>query len=219
MRSGGDGDPSPPLHSGACHRRVAQTVERRAEYGYARYDAPSLDGGRSPLRSRSRILPTGTKWWMELLVSPGPRLSHQRAVFRMARLLGGVCGGLADWRSVRRSGERSSWKGERPCSPICSYCRSSTGVSAAMTRPWSAARDRILSPSTAHHDRLVKRRLSAEGGGVLDSRSRCPASRTLGAWRRESRDRHGAFHWLPLPVGEPFELDLPEFFSRVLGAR
>lgn len=156
----------------------------------------------------------------ELLVSPGPRLSHQRAVFRMARLLGAY---VEAWQI----GEVSGGPGEvfvegrtavQPDLFVLPFVDGRVSRDDEAVEPLLVIE--ILSPSTAHHDRLVKRRLyqrKVVEYWILDLDARLLERWVPGAGSPEIAT--GAFHWLPLPVGEPFELDLPEFFSRVLGAR
>jgi Uma2 family endonuclease len=155
----------------------------------------------------------------ELLVSPAPRRSHQRAVARLLRL-------LSDF--VEPTG-----LGEVLASPADVYVERRTSVQPDLFviplvngRPAGDAEAvdpllvvEVLSPATARHDRLVKRALyqrKAVEYWIVDLDAQLLERWLPGADRPEIWSER--FSWRPSDGVEVFELDLPMFFARVLGA-
>lgn len=154
----------------------------------------------------------------ELLVSPAPRRSHQRAVARLLRL-------LSDF--VEPSG-----LGEVLASPADVYVEGRTSVQPDLFvlplvngRPAGDADAvdpvlvvEVLSPATARHDRLVKR--------VLYQRQMVEYwivdldAQLMECWLPGGDHPHiwsDRFVWSPNGQVAPMVLELPEFFSAVLG--
>jgi Uma2 family endonuclease len=154
----------------------------------------------------------------ELLVSPAPRRSHQRAVVHLLRLLG-------DFVSTTGVGEILA-------SPADVYVEGRTSVQPDVFvlplvngRPAGDALEidpilvvEVLSPTTARHDRLVKRALyqrKAVEYWIVDLDAQLLERWLPGADRPEIWS--AGFTWHPSGVAETFALELPAFFARVLG--
>ncbi|MFN8992516.1 MAG: Uma2 family endonuclease [Pseudomonadota bacterium] len=154
-----------------------------------------------------------------LLVSPAPRRSHQRAVALLLRL-------LSDY--VEPTGGR-----EVLASPADVYVDGRTSVQPdVFVIPFvdgQPARDavdvdsilvlEVLSPATARHDRLVKRALyqrKAAEYWIVDLDAHLLEQWVPGADRPAIWSQR--FTWRLEEAAEPFVLDLPAFFARVLGA-
>lgn len=154
----------------------------------------------------------------ELLVSPAPRRSHQRAVVHLLRLLG-------DFVSATGVGEVLA-------SPADVYVERRTSVQPDVFviplvngRPAGDAVEvdpilvvEVLSPATARHDRLVKRALyqrKAVQYWILDLDAQLLERWLPGADRPEIWSQ--AFTWRPEGAEATFAVDLPAFFATVLG--
>lgn len=157
----------------------------------------------------------------ELLVTPAPRLAHQRAVMELWRL-------IADYVSDRALGEAL-------VSPADIEFAAHTMVQPDVfvaplvaghrPRDWSEIEGlllavEVLSPSTARADRQVKRWLyQRQGVGeywIVDL-----DARLVERWRpQDERPELVAerLAWRPASSGESLEIDLSEFFERVSGS-
>lgn len=155
----------------------------------------------------------------ELLVSPAPRRSHQRAVVRLLRLLGAYV--------------ESSAVGEVLASPADVFVEGRTSVQPDLfVLPFVDGRPaldgdavdpllviEVLSPATARHDRLVKRALYQRKlveYWIVDLDAQLLERWPAGADRPEIWAE--VFSWRPDGAVDPFRLDLPGFFGSVLGA-
>jgi Uma2 family endonuclease len=154
--------------------------------------------------------------WGELLVTPAPRLAHQRVVFRLARL-------IADYCDAHQLGEAFgvaadiSWSADTLVQPdIFVIAREEAGA-----RDWQSVRTlrlvvEVLSPSTARQDRFQKRRLY-QARGVADIWLVDIDQRFVEAWTPESLFpvRHPErVTWHPTGAPEPLVVDLGALFEQ-----
>lgn len=155
----------------------------------------------------------------ELLVSPSPRRSHQRALVHLLRVLSDFV--------------ESHALGEVLASPADVFVDGRTAVQPDLFvlplmngRPVADTDDidpvlvvEVLSPATARHDRLVKRVLYQRKRveyWIVDLDAQLLERWLPGADRPEIWS--GDFRWAPEGSTVPFAVDLPCFFRRVLGA-
>jgi len=156
----------------------------------------------------------------ELLVTPAPSASHQRAVgaifVRLSTYLQGSILG-----EVMMSPADISFRDDRLVQPDVFV--TPLGPGGRRIGQWSEIRGlllavEVLSPSTARADRQVKRRLYQEERvgeyWIVDL-----DARVVERWQADD-DRPqivaATLTWRPDPSAAPFELDLPRFFGEVL---
>ena len=156
----------------------------------------------------------------ELLVTPAPSASHQRAVgaifVRLSTYLQGSVLG-----EVMMSPADISFRDDRLVQPDVFV--TPLGPGGRRIGQWSEIRGlllavEVLSPSTARADRQVKRRLYQEERvgeyWIVDL-----DARVVERWQADD-DRPqivaATLTWRPDPSAAPFELDLPRFFGEVL---
>lgn len=153
----------------------------------------------------------------ELLVTPAPRMWHEivqhRLIFALKAYLqrhsvGEVLGPLGD----------ISWGPDVLLSPDVFV----VPVEQARTLEWSQVRDlllvaEILSPSSARHDRFIKRRRYQEAGvplyWIVDGEER-----RVEVWTPASSFpvfETSCLFWQPADAGEPFTLPLDHLFCTV----
>ena len=150
----------------------------------------------------------------ELLVTPAPRNVHQRMAFRLARA-------LADYLDSEPVGEvlmspaDISWGLKKLVQPDVFV----VPIDEARKSEWTAVRHlllavEVLSPGSAHADRVVKRRLYQREGvplyWVIDADARTVEVWTSGA--EEARVERDVLAWHPTGASEPFLLPLEELF-------
>ena len=95
----------------------------------------------------------------ELLVTPAPRGTHQRLVFRLARLLADYCDALGTFETLPSPAD-ISWGSDTLVQPDLFVVPKSE----AITGDWTRMRSlvfvaEVLSPTTARLDRFQKRKL------------------------------------------------------------
>jgi len=154
----------------------------------------------------------------ELLVSPGPRRSHQRAVARVLRLLG-------DFVEQHGIGEVLSGPGEvyvdsrtsvQPDVFVLPLIGGLPAGDAVSVDPLLVVE--VLSPATARHDRLVKRALYQRRQveyWIIDLDAQLLERWLPGADRPEIWS--AALEWRPSGMARGMVLDLPRFCAAVLG--
>jgi Uma2 family endonuclease len=156
----------------------------------------------------------------ELLVTPAPSASHQRAVgaifVRLSTYLQGSVLG-----EVTMSPADISFRDDRLVQPDVFV--TPLGPGGRRVGQWSEIRGlllavEVLSPSTARADRQVKRRLYQEVRvgeyWIVDLDARVVERWQAGDDRPQIVA--GTLTWRPDPSATPFELDLPRFFGEVL---
>ena len=155
----------------------------------------------------------------ELLVTPSPSFTHQRAVRELLRLID------AHVRRSRRAEVLSSPADIElgPDSLVQPDLFVFPTVEGRPVRPWSEIGPlllaiEILSPTTARYDRIVKRRLYLEQAipeyWIVDCDARCIERWRPGDERPEILTEQLAWH---APGGSsPLVIDLKSFFSIVL---
>jgi Uma2 family endonuclease len=152
----------------------------------------------------------------ELLVSPSPRMVHQRMVGRLNRLLGGYLDrfpvGEAYPGGDVQSGDDSL---VIPDLLVLDLQSSRTGSWAEANRPILAIE--VLSPSSTRADRFTKRRLYQElgvpGYWLVDA-----DARVIEVWTPESQfpvTEHEEIRWQPEGAEEPLVIWLGELFREV----
>jgi Uma2 family endonuclease len=154
----------------------------------------------------------------ELLVTPAPRLWHQRLVLRIAGALEGYLDRYPGAGVAFTSPADISWGPDVLVQPDVFV----VPAEQARTLEWSGIRDlllvaEILSPSNPRHDRFVKRRRYQEARvplyWIVD-----PDERQVEVWApddlfpRIERDR---LIWQPAAAAEPFGLSLEELFRPI----
>jgi Uma2 family endonuclease len=117
---------------------------------------------------RVQALPAdGNKYelvWGELLVTPAPRLAHQRVVFRLARWIADYCDAHALGEAFGLAAD-ISWGADTLVQPdVFVIAKEESGAS-----DWRSVQTlrlvvEVLSPSTARHDRFQKRKLYQSRG-------------------------------------------------------
>lgn len=153
----------------------------------------------------------------ELLVSPAPRPPHQRVISRFHLLMGpwALQHGLEVFLapSAVRSGERRELQPDLFVLPFVNGRPDEEPTD--LTRVILAIE--VLSPSTARHDRITKRRVYLEEG-VAEYWIVDPEGRTVGRWRLgEERPEivDTALTWTP-PAAPALEIDLVAMFAQAL---
>lgn len=170
------------------------------------------------LQDESRAWPRYELIDGELLVSPGPRIEHQRAVGTLLRL-------LADY--VEREGVGEVFTSpadvelqpERIVQPDVFVVPLIDGKRA---RAWPDVKHlllacEVLSPSTARYDRVVKRRFFSRVGvdeyWVVD----LDAGLIERSWPTDERVEivTDELVWLPRGGSEPLSIDVSDFFGQL----
>jgi Uma2 family endonuclease len=151
----------------------------------------------------------------ELLVTPAPRLWHQRLILRLASALEEYLARHPGSGVAFTSPADISWGQDVLVQPDVFV----VPVEQAKTLDWNAIRDlllvaEVLSPSTARHDRFTKRRRYQEARvplyWIVDGEARQVEIWTLeDVFPRIERDR---LIWQPDGSGAPFTLSLQELF-------
>ncbi len=156
----------------------------------------------------------------ELLVTPAPRRDHQAIVAELFLL-------LAPYVHAHQVGVAELSPADLELAPgeiVQPDLFVSPLVQGRRPREWRETKAllrvvEVLSPSTARHDRVTKRRHFAEKNvpeyWVVDLDARIVERTTPGEQRPEIITR--TLRWLPDRAPEAFVLELPEFFARVLG--
>ena len=153
----------------------------------------------------------------ELLVSPAPRLWHQRVVVRFVRALG-------NYLEREPAGEVFASPSEISWGLPDIYVQPDVfvvPVEQARTLEWGFLRPllaaEVLSPSTSHADRTTKRRLYQERGvplyWIVDA-----DARTVEVWEADDeapRIEREILTWHPAGARAPFALPLAELFRPV----
>lgn len=156
----------------------------------------------------------------ELLVSPGPAWSHQRLAFELMKRLdehvaahgiGIVLNGPADI-------EPDPYSMVQPDTFVVPL------VDGRPPRAWGEVGRvllvvEVLSPGTARHDRVVKRRLYRRMGveyWIVDPDARCVERWLPGAALASVEDER--IEWAPDGTGATLAIDLTALFGKVLGA-
>ena len=156
----------------------------------------------------------------ELLVTPAPRLVHQRTVLRLSRV-------IDEYVRAHRIGETL-------CSPADIELSLDTlvqpdifvapPVNGRRPHDWTEIRGlllavEVLSPSTARYDRVTKRRFFSHVGvgeyWIVDADARVVERWRAGESRPELVDER--LEWRPEGAPESLVLDLAGFFSDVQG--
>ena len=154
----------------------------------------------------------------ELLVTPAPRLWHQRLVLRLASALEEYLARHSGAGVAFTSPADISWGQDVLLQPDVFV----VPVEQARALDWSAIHDlllvaEVLSPSTPRHDRFTKRRRYQEAGvplyWIVDGETRQVEVWTPGdAFPRIERD---SLEWQPEGAGAPFTLALRELFRAI----
>ncbi len=152
----------------------------------------------------------------ELLVSPAPRLVHQRLVFR----LGIALGKYLETNPVGEAfpGGDLSWSPDSLVVPdLFVVDRAEAGATSWREIQTLLLVIEVLSPSTADRDRFTKRRLYQEVGipvyWLVDA-----DAKVVEVWTPESvfpTIEHEAIRWHPAGAAEPLEIPLAELFRAV----
>ncbi len=154
----------------------------------------------------------------ELLVTPAPSHRHQRLIFQLAMLLHPYLSRYKLGEIFLGPSELRLTEGDRYEPDLCVY-RAAEGrrptITAAPVESLLVCES--LSPSSARHDRITKRR-SFQRNGVPDYWIVDGDARVFEVWR--PGDERPAIiddrlMWHPRDAQEPFELDVPSFFSSV----
>lgn len=153
----------------------------------------------------------------ELLVSPGPAVAHQRAVREMLRC-------LMPYLERERFGELFVGESDLEIRPDTTV-QPDVFVIPLGAKPIGAWSDiectllviEVLSPSTAHYDRGIKRRHYQQAGvdeyWIVDL-----DSRLVERWRPEDKRPEiltERLEWQPAGAGAPLTIDLPALFADV----
>jgi Uma2 family endonuclease len=195
--------------TGVPHLRIPH---RRAE----RMGMPAA----SPYYSRDRVLALpddGNRYetvWGELLVTPSPRLRHQRILERLAELVG-------PWARRQGVGELLRAPADISWGPDILVQPDLFVVAAeqAGARDWSEVTRlvlvvEVLSPSTARADRFAKRRLY-QAQGVASYWIVDPDAAAVEVWTPDAvfpvveRERVA---WYPDPAADSLVIELAELF-------
>jgi Uma2 family endonuclease len=155
----------------------------------------------------------------ELFVTPSPSRDHQRALSVLFRL-------IADYLDRERVGEAffspsditfSRRRSVQPDLFVAPFVDGRTPREFRDMKHLLLAAE-VLSPSTARLDRVKKRILYREEGVdefcIVDLDARTFERSTPADSRVEVLDL--ALTWLPNGAATPFELDIPDYFTRVL---
>ncbi len=154
----------------------------------------------------------------ELLVTPAPTRRHQRLIFQLGVLLHPYLSRLKLGEILLGPNELRLDDGDR-YEPDLIVLGATEGrrptASDAPDKPLLVCES--LSPSSARHDRITKRR-SFQRNGVPDYWIIDGDARVFEVWR--PGDERPAIiddrlMWYPRDAQEPFELDVPSFFSSV----
>lgn len=158
----------------------------------------------------------------ELLVTPAPSLSHQEAVRLLIRTLGDYVGRTGVGYATISPADIEPEEGAlvQPDLFVAPLLEGRRPTAWTDIRRLVLAVE-IISPSTARADRTIKRRLY--------QRARVPEywivdleARLVERWRPDD-DRPevltDSLRWQPDPAVEPLVVDLPAFFTQVLGER
>lgn len=154
----------------------------------------------------------------ELLVSPSPALPHQRVVAELLLL-------LAPWARARRlevfiAPSAITFTPRRELQPdlfVVPY-RGGKRVQDVGELVHLILAIEVLSPSTARHDRVTKRRVYAEQG-VAEYWIVDPDARTVERWRPEDARPEvlaDQMEWIPPGAAEVLSIDLVELFRLAL---
>lgn len=157
----------------------------------------------------------------ELFASPVPSLIHQRAVARLMIMLANYCQATSIGETMFSPSdiefsERRLLQPDVFVVPL---------IEGRRIREWKEVSSlllaaEVLSPSTARADRVVKRRI-LQDEGVPDYWVVDLDARAFDRWRPgESRPEvlvH-SIDWQPVPSLAPLVIDLPSYFSSVLGS-
>ncbi|MFN2317193.1 MAG: Uma2 family endonuclease [Gemmatimonadales bacterium] len=150
----------------------------------------------------------------ELLVSPGPRLVHQRVVMRLAQLVANYLDRFPVGEAF--PGGNISWSPATMVIPDLLVVDRSESSAVA----WDEVSAlllvvEVLSPSTADQDRFTKRRLYQEVGvplyWLVDA-----DTRTVEVWTPEAHFpvvEETAITWHPAGAAEPLTIPLAELFQ------
>jgi Uma2 family endonuclease len=154
----------------------------------------------------------------ELLVTPAPRLWHQRLVLRLAGALQDYLGKHPGSGVALTSPADISWGPDVLVQPDVFV----VPVEQARTLEWTAIRDlllvaEVLSPSTPRHDRFTKRRRYQQAGvplyWIVDG-----DARQVEVWTPDDlfpRIERDQLTWKPEQAGEPFTYSLQELFRAI----
>ena len=154
----------------------------------------------------------------ELLVTPAPRLWHQRLVLRIAGALKDYLGAHPGSGVAFTSPADISWGPDVLLQPDVFV----VPVEQAKTLEWSGIRGlllvaEVLSPSNPGHDRFTKRRRYQEARvplyWIIDG-----DARQVEVWAAEDlfpRIERERLIWQPEGAGMPFTLSLPDLFRPI----
>lgn len=155
----------------------------------------------------------------ELLVTPSPSFTHQRAVRRLVVLFDTYLS-LVGAAEVMHSPSDVELEADSIVQPdLFVFPR----VAGRKVRSWSDAGPlllavEVLSPSTARYDRIVKRRLYLEHQipeyWIVDCDARCVERWRPGDERPEIVTER--LEWRSAETASPLAIDLPAFFAIVL---
>lgn len=157
----------------------------------------------------------------EFVVTPTPRVAHQRFVMRLGRQ-------LVDYVERHHLGEVFSVPVDVPIDRHTVLEPDMTVFGRGLTPAdnWFELKERpilaveVLSPSTARRDRGVKRAKYQAAGvteyWIVDLDARLAERWRPGDERPEIAQR--TLSWHPATAPEPLVIELPAFFSEVLGA-
>ncbi len=156
----------------------------------------------------------------ELLVTPSPRVAHQRAVFAFARA-------LHDYVSTHSLGEVLVSPADLELEPGTVVQPDVFVVPAGdggRARSWRDVRAlllaiEVISPGSARADRVRKRRLY-QRTGVPEYWAVDLDARTVERWRPEDERPEivdGRLEWAPAGAGQAMVVDLERMFGEVLG--
>ena len=152
----------------------------------------------------------------ELLVSPSPRVPHQRVLRRLLVPLSAYCERTGAGEVLSSPAELSWGREDILAQPDLFVI----GPRQAGTNDWDALRDfplfvEILSPATTRYDRFTKRRLYQEMRvplyWIVDI-----ANRRVEEWTPDATVAQyvtGTLSWHPAGVQEPFEIALDALFA------
>jgi Uma2 family endonuclease len=154
----------------------------------------------------------------ELLVTPAPTRRHQRLIFQLGVLLHSYLSRLKLGEILLGPNELRLDDGDR-YEPDLIVLGATEGrrptASDAPDKPLLVCES--LSPSSARHDRITKRR-SFQRNGMPDYWIIDGDARVFEVWR-PGDERPAIIDdrliWYPRDAQEPFELDVPSFFSSV----
>ena len=157
----------------------------------------------------------------ELAVTPAPTLVHQRMIRLLVRLLEDYveANGLGEVFASPADIEFSPQRLVQPDVLVIPLQSDGTRVGAWRDAQTLRLAVEVLSPATARHDRLTKRRIYMEEGvpeyWIVDLEARC-----VERWRRDDVRPEvidETLVWLPDGMGEALRLDLRALFARVVG--